>query len=100
MRTPQLPQPICHEVAPVVIETETIDDRAALGHAKDPWLGISRLRSRGDRPDFREAEAERFPGRKRHRILVEAGRETHRIWKGDAEDGPCEPRIGGGLERP
>ncbi len=64
---------------PVVVEAEAIDGRPVLGQAKEPRLGVSRLRARRDRPDLGKANAGGQCLRHGGCVLVEARRDTDRV---------------------
>ena len=71
--------------APIVIKTETIDQRSLLGQSKDARLRISRLRFRGHGADLDKTETKRRPGRKRDAVFVQAGSKSDWIPKVQAE---------------
>src|SRR4030095_3077280 len=86
-------KPICQKVTTVIVEPEPIDDRLALWNAKDPRLGIARLRAGGDRPNFHKAKSQGIPCRKGDAILVKTGSHPHRIGKLDPKNCALVARV-------
>src|SRR5207248_1552839 len=82
----QSAQPMCDRVRAVVVEAETIYQRALLGEAKDPRLWISRLCPGGYRADLDETKTESGPRRQRQTILIQAGGQADWIWEIQAEE--------------
>ena len=77
----QLRQPFRHDLRPIAVETQSIDDRAELRNPKDTWARIARLRLRRHRTDFHRPETEPGPDRDRLAVLVTTGCQTDRIGK-------------------
>src|ERR1700722_13324113 len=82
---------------PFARKAEPVDQRAALGNAPQARRFISRLRTRRNRTQLGEAEAECLPSANRDSILVHPGRESNRIVKIrapqlDSELGPVARR--------
>src|SRR5207237_9459416 len=71
---------------PVLVKTETIDQRVLPGQSKDARLRISRLRFRSDGSDLDEAEPQRCPRRKGNAVLIQSSRKSDWIWKVQAEE--------------
>jgi hypothetical protein len=77
----------------VVVEAVAVDDAAILDEAEGARTGVARLRTRGQRADLDEAEAEAEHGVGDVGVLVEARREPDRIGKIETEGRDRESRI-------
>nr|GFD58283.1 hypothetical protein [Tanacetum cinerariifolium] len=56
-----------------VVETHAVDDALGMGQTEDPWLGITRLRTRRDSADFNETETQLSEPVDRRTVLVQPG---------------------------
>src|ERR1700730_2070295 len=88
-------QTVGHDIGAVVVEAETINQRLLLAVAENARPRISRLRLGRYGPDFDETETKRRPGRKSDTVFIEAGGQTNRIRKCNAEE---RDPFGRGLE--
>ena len=78
---------------PAIVETEAVDHGLVLDQPEQPRLGISGLRTRGERADFDEAEAERKHLFCNLGILVETGRKPDRRGKAKTGDTGRQRRV-------
>src|SRR3546814_6580073 len=69
---------------PAVVEAHAVDDRAVLDQPEQARARIAGLRQRGQRADLDETEAEMRHRMRDTRVLVETGREAHRVGQGEA----------------
>ena len=74
-----------------VVEAEPVDQRPVRREPEDARRRVARLAVRGHRPDLGEAEAQRRPRRGRHRPLVEARRQPHRVREAESHEGLLQP---------
>jgi hypothetical protein len=81
-----------------VVEAHAVDQRFGLCQAEQPRTGVSALRARRDRADFDKAEAERGERIDVFAILVETGREAHRVRKVDSHHVARARRIARGRD--
>ena len=81
----QFLQTLGNNIRAIIIEAEPIDQCLLFRITKDARLCVSRLRLRRHGSDFYKTEAERFPGRERDAIFVEARGQADRIRKRDPE---------------
>src|SRR5688500_14772116 len=70
----------------IIVETHAIDNRICLRDAKQPWFGISRLRTGCDCTDFYKAETERRQRVDVFAVLGQSGGEPHRIGETQPHD--------------
>ena len=76
-----------HCFAPLIVESESIDEGLVVRVAEEAWLRITRLGKSRHRADLGESEAERLPGWEGERILIQPGSESDGIRKGDPGNG-------------
>ncbi|MNZ28088.1 hypothetical protein D3C78_453110 [compost metagenome] len=80
------PHPAEQVINAQVVEAHAVDDGRCLRQAEQPRLGVARLRARGDGADFDEAEAQLGETVDGRAVLVQAGRQAHRVGEVQAHD--------------
>ncbi|MNC41963.1 hypothetical protein D3C75_907570 [compost metagenome] len=69
-----------------VVEAHAVDDGRGFRQAEQPWLGVARLRTRGDSADFDKTEAQLGEAVDGRAVLVQASCQPHRVGEVQAHD--------------